>query len=85
MLNFMRMGFVPQPNLLLALKAKRALIKMTEKRIIELFGTLTAVYTCFRDGSVLAKVPTVNKSQSECLSDLDFPAPEIYLKRMRFD
>jgi len=63
---------------ILELKAKRALIRMTGKRIIELFGTLTAVYTFFRDGSVLAKVPKLNKSQREFLSDLDLPAPEVY-------
>ena len=69
----------------LELKAKRANIKMTGKRIIELFLTLTAVYTFFIDGSVLSKVATLNQSQSEFLSNLDFPAPEVYLKRMRFD
>jgi len=70
---------------ILELKAKRASIKMTGKRIIELFWTLTAVYTFFIDGSVFGKVATLNESQSEFLSDLDFPAPGVYLKKMRFD
>jgi hypothetical protein len=70
---------------ILELKAKRASINMTGKRIMELFQTLTAVYTRFRDGSVFRKVVTLNEIQSDFLSDVDFPTPEVYLKRIRFD
>jgi transposase len=70
---------------ILEMLAKRASINMTGRRLMEQFQTLTAVYTRFRDGSILRKVIPLTDVQSKFLSDLDFPTPEVYLKRIQSD
>ncbi len=70
---------------ILEMLAKRANIKMTGERLIEQFQTVTAIYTIFRDGSVLRRIVSLTAVQSNLLSALDVPTPQVYLKRIQVD
>ena len=65
---------------LLEMMAKRVGEKMTARRIIEQFATLTAVYTDFLDGSQACKVVRLTEFQLKFLKTHQLPKPDIYLR-----
>ena len=65
---------------LLEMMAKRVGEKMTARRIIEQFATLTAVYTDFLDGSQIRKVIPLTEFQFKFLKTHQLSEPDIYLR-----
>lgn len=64
---------------LLEMMTKRVGKKMTARRIIEQFSTLTAVYTDFLDGSQIRKAVPLTAFQLNFLKTHQLPEPNMYL------